>query len=57
MAGTQRNEKVLLFGAIGENLTLDRAFKLQVAKEVGFRHMKVRKMDMLGRRKTIKTLK
>lgn len=36
MARTQRKETVLLFGAIEESLTLDRAFKLQVAKRGRF---------------------
>lgn len=36
-----------------ERFNFGQGFKLRVAKEVGFRHMEVRKMDMLGRRNNI----
>lgn len=53
MAQTQRREEILP-GGIRESLILDRVFKLGVAKEIkkkSFRHMEVKKTDMLERRK------
>lgn len=57
VAETQRRQKLLLFDGNWESFILDRVVKPGHEKDVGFRYMEMRKIDMSGRRNIVKDIK